>query len=153
LVIDVELTKADGYAEQDAAVAMLERSVTGPVTADADRAYDTRDFVWDLRALGLTSLVAQNECAQRSAIVRRTPRHPGCRHSQRRRKMRHLGRARNKLWIELDRRRLPPHPSRQPREGGRLAVSPTTGLGRLNQGFAARPFSNRTQSPPPRRLH
>ena len=31
---------------------MLERSVRGSATVGADRAYDTRDFVWDLRAEG-----------------------------------------------------------------------------------------------------
>ena len=118
LVVDVELTEADGYAEREAAVAMLERSVTGPATVGADRAYDTRDFVWDLRALGLTPHVAQNQRGRRSAIDGRTTRHPGYRRSQRRRKLveevfgwiktvgaggklRYLGRARNKLWLEL----------------------------------------------------
>ena len=118
LVVDVELTEADGYAERDAALAMLKRSVTGPATVGADRAYDTRDFVWDLRALGVTPHVAQNERGRRSAIDRRTTRHPGYAQSQRRRKLveevfgwiktvgpgcklRYLGRARNKLWLEL----------------------------------------------------
>ena len=118
LVVDVELTEADGYAERDAALAMLERSVCGPATLGADRAYDTRDFVWDLRGLGVTPHVAQNERGRRSAIDRRTTRHPGYRQSQRRRKiveevfgwiktvgaggkLRYLGRARNKLWFEL----------------------------------------------------
>jgi len=118
LVVDVELTEADGYAERAAALAMLERSVTGPATVGADRAYDTRDFVRDLRALGVTPHVAQNERGRRSAIDRRTTRHLGYRQSQRRRKLveevfgwiktvgaggklRYLGRARNKLWLEL----------------------------------------------------
>jgi transposase len=118
LVVDVELTQADGYAEREAALAMLERSVRGPATVGADRAYDTRDFVWDLCGLGLTPHVAQNEQGRRSAIDGRTTRHPGYRHSQRRRKLveevfdwiktvgadgklRYLGRARNKLWFEL----------------------------------------------------
>ena len=118
LVVDVELTEADGYAERDAALAMLERSVRGPATLGADRAYDTRDFVWDLRALGVTPHVAQNEQGRRSAIDRRTTRHPGYAQSQRRRKrveevfgwiktvgaggkLRYLGRDRNKLWFEL----------------------------------------------------
>ena len=118
LVFDVELTEADGFAERDAAVTMLERSVTGLATVGADRAYDTRDFVWDLRALGLTPHVAQNQRGRRSAIDGRTTRHPGYRHSQRRLKLveevfgwiktvgaggklRYLGRARNKLWFEL----------------------------------------------------
>ncbi len=118
LVVDVELTEADGYAEREAALAMLERSVRGPATLGADRAYDTRDFVWDLRALGVTPQVAQNEQGRRSAIDRRTTRHPGYAQSQRRRKiveevfgwiktvgaggkLRYLGQARNKLWFEL----------------------------------------------------
>ncbi len=118
LVVDVELTEADGYAERDAALAMLERSVRGPATLGADRAYDTRDFVWDLRGLGVTPHVAQNEQGRRSAIDRRTTRHPGYAQSQRRRKrveevfgwiktvgaggkLRYLGQARNKLWFEL----------------------------------------------------
>ena len=54
LVVDVELTEADGYAEREAALAMLERSVCGPATLGADRGYDTRDFVWRSRALGVT---------------------------------------------------------------------------------------------------
>ncbi len=118
LVVDVELTQADGYAERDAALTMLERSVQGRATLGADRAYDTRDFVWDLRALGVTPHVAQNERGRRSAIDGRTTRHPGYRQSQRRRKrveevfgwiktvgaggkLRYLGQARNKLWFEL----------------------------------------------------
>ena len=118
LVVDVELTEADGYAEREAALAMLERSIRGPATLGADRGYDTRDFVWDLRGLGVTPHVAQNERGRRSAIDRRTTRHPGYRQSQRRRKrveevfgwiktvgaggkLRYLGRARNKLWWEL----------------------------------------------------
>ena len=118
LVVDVELTEADGYAEREAALAMLERSVRGPATLGADRAYDTRDFVWGLRGLGVTPHVAQNERGRRSAIDRRTTRHPGYAQSQRRRKrveevfgwiktvgaggkLRYLGRARNKLWFEL----------------------------------------------------
>ncbi len=105
LVVDVELTQADGYAEREAALG-------------ADRGYDTRDFVWDLRGLGVTPHVAQNEQGRRSAIYRRTTRHPGYAQSQRRRKiveevfgwiktvgaggkLRYLGRARNKLWFEL----------------------------------------------------
>ena len=93
---------------------MLDRSVQGRATVGADRAYDTRDFVWDLRALGVTPHVAQNERGRRSATDGRTTRHEGYRQSQRRRKrveevfswiktvgaggkLRFLGRARNKL--------------------------------------------------------
>ena len=54
LVVDVELTEADGRAEREAALEKLERSVCGPETMGADRADDTRDFVWRARALGVT---------------------------------------------------------------------------------------------------
>ena len=54
LVVDVELTEADGRAEREAALEMLERSVCGPATVGADRAYNTRDFVWAARGLGVT---------------------------------------------------------------------------------------------------
>lgn len=80
---------------------MLQRSVHGRATLGADRAYDTRDFVWDLRGLDVPPLVAQNKRGRRSAIDRRTTRHPGYRQSQRRRELRYLGRAWNKLWFEL----------------------------------------------------
>ena len=138
LVVDVELTEADGYAEREAALAMLERSVCGPATLGADRAYDTRDFVWNARALGVTPHVAQNDRGRRSAIDGRTTRHDGYRQSQRRRKrveevfgwiktiggggkLRYLGRARNKLWFRADRRRLQPHPPGPTRSRRRLA--------------------------------
>ena len=52
LVVDIELTEADGYVERDAALAMLERSVVGAATLRAYRACDTRDFVWGLPARG-----------------------------------------------------------------------------------------------------
>ena len=118
LVVDVELTEADGRAEREAALEMLERSVCGLATVGADRGYDTRDFVWRSRALGVTSHVAQNDRGRRSAIDGRTTRHDGYRQSWRQRKrveevfgwiktiggggkLRYLGRARNKLWFEL----------------------------------------------------
>lgn len=61
--------------------AMLERSASGRATLGADRAYDTRDFVADERALGITPHVAQNERGRRSTIDGRRNRHPGYRRS------------------------------------------------------------------------
>ena len=97
---------------------MFELSVCRPATLGADRGYDTHDIGWDLRALGVTPHFAQDEQGRRSAIDRRTTRHPGHRQSQRRRKrveevfgwiktvgaggrLRYLGQARNKLWFDL----------------------------------------------------
>ena len=37
LVVDVELSEANGYGEREAALAMLERSVRGRATLGADR--------------------------------------------------------------------------------------------------------------------
>ena len=55
-------------------------------TLGADKGYDTRDFVADLRALPVTPQVAQNTTRRRSAIDGRTTRHPGYEESQQRRK-------------------------------------------------------------------
>ena len=118
LVLDVELTEANGYAEREAAVTMLERSVSGCGTLGADRGYDTRDFVAELRARGVTPHVAQNDRGRRSAVDGRTTRHRGYRQSQKRRKiveqvfgwmktvgggrkLRFVGRERNRCWLEL----------------------------------------------------
>ena len=56
------------------------------VTLGADKAYDTSDFVAELRALRVTPHVAQNTAGRRSRIDARTTRHPGYAASQRARK-------------------------------------------------------------------
>ena len=86
LVVDVELSEANGYGEREAALQMLERSVRGRATLGADRAYDTRDFVAAVRARGVTPHVARNDRGRRSAIDGRTTRHAGYGRSLRRRK-------------------------------------------------------------------
>ncbi len=60
--------------------------VGGRVTLGADKAYDTADFVAELRARGVTPHVAQNNTNRRSAIDDRTTRHDGYEVSQRKRK-------------------------------------------------------------------
>ncbi len=52
----------------------------------ADKAYDTRDFVRDLRGLNVTPQVAQNQTHRSSAIDGRTTRHAGYALGQRKRK-------------------------------------------------------------------
>ena len=54
LVVDVELSEANGRAEREAALQMVERSTAGRATLGADRGYDTRGFVRELRSLGVT---------------------------------------------------------------------------------------------------
>ena len=61
LVVDVELSEANGRAEREAALQMVERSTAGRATLGADRGYDTRGFVRELRSLGVTLHVARND--------------------------------------------------------------------------------------------
>jgi hypothetical protein len=59
-----------------------------PKTVGADKGYDTRACVAEVRALGVTPHVARNVSANRSsAIDGRTTRHPGYAISQRKRKL------------------------------------------------------------------
>ena len=79
LIVDAELTTADGYAERATAIEMLARLPTTARrrTVAGDKGYDTRGFVADVRGLGFTPHVAQNTSRQRSAIDGRTTRHAG----------------------------------------------------------------------------
>ena len=87
LIVDATLTAASGTAERAAALAMLGRQPgRHRATLGADKAYDSADFVADLRALKVTPHIAQNTFGRRSAIDRRTTRHPGYAASQRIRK-------------------------------------------------------------------
>jgi transposase len=84
LVADVETMQADGTAERDAAVAMIESIPGGKqVTVGADKGYDTKGFVADARALNATPHVAQKK---HSAVDGRTTRHEGYKISQQKRK-------------------------------------------------------------------
>jgi transposase len=87
LAVDVRLTRASGTAEREAAVAMID-DVPGShrITLGADKAYDAHAFIADLRARAVTPHVAQNINGRRSAIDRRTTRHPDYAISQRVRK-------------------------------------------------------------------
>jgi transposase len=86
LVVDTEVTPADGYGERDAALRMAERLAGGHrVTVGADRGYDMREVVEGLRTMHVTPHVAQH-APHRSAIDARTTRHPGYAVSQVRRK-------------------------------------------------------------------
>jgi transposase len=78
LVVGARLTHATGTAEREAAISMVE-DVRGRhrITVGADKAYDTKDFVAEMRDLGAAPHVAQNTTNRRSAIDGRTTRHPG----------------------------------------------------------------------------
>ena len=78
LVVAAAMTPATGTAEREAAVAMIEQPADGKhITLGADKAYDTADFVAEMRRLGVTPHVSQNDKGRRSAIDGRTTRHPG----------------------------------------------------------------------------
>jgi transposase len=79
LVVDAEMTRVSGHAERLAALEMVEGvAVEGRrITLGADKGYDARDFVEELRERNVTPHVAQNLSGRRSAIDRRTTRHPG----------------------------------------------------------------------------
>jgi hypothetical protein len=87
LIVQAELTRADGHAERQAALVMIRRHSPGSArrrTLGADKGYDSADFVADLRRARVTPHVAQK--ARHSAIDGRTTRHEGYALSQRCRK-------------------------------------------------------------------
>jgi hypothetical protein len=88
LIITTELFQANGTAERDAALVMLERLPGDQrVTVGADKAYDTKDFVEECRNIKATPHVAQNvKRSGGSAIDERTTRHTGYAISQQKRK-------------------------------------------------------------------
>jgi transposase len=120
LIVDAELTIADGYAERATAIEMLTRlpKTARRRTIAGDKGYDTKGFVAEVRALGFTPHVAPNTSRQRSAIDGRTTRHRGHEVSMRIRKrieepfgwvktigggrqLRYRGRDRNRAWFKI----------------------------------------------------
>lgn len=88
LIVDTRLTRVSGHAERLAALDMIQGFADRPsaITLGADKGYDAADFAEELRAINVRPHVAQNTSGRRSAIDRRTTRHPGYAASQRIRK-------------------------------------------------------------------
>lgn len=85
MVVDCRLTPANGTAEWDAALEMVENVPgTKQITVGADKGYDVPRFVEGLRDLKATPHVAQK--AKGSAIDKKTTRHEGYQVSQKIRK-------------------------------------------------------------------
>jgi transposase len=85
LLVDFQVSQATGTAERDVVPQLIEEARERgfhPRTLGADKSYDTRDCVADLRQRNVTPHVAQNTARRRSAIDRRTTRHAGYRMSQ-----------------------------------------------------------------------
>jgi hypothetical protein len=79
LIVDCKVTQAVGTGERDAAKAMAaDRPGAHQKTIGADKNYDTRGFVAEMRRIGVTPHVAQNIARSGgSAIDGRTTRHEG----------------------------------------------------------------------------
>jgi transposase len=88
LIVDAELLQANGRAERDAALVMLEQVPgDGQITVGGDKGFDTQEFVSECRHMNVTPHVAQNtNRAGGSAIDARTTRHSGYAISQKKRK-------------------------------------------------------------------
>jgi transposase len=88
LIVAAEVLQANGTAERDAALLMLEQLPgSQPVTVGGDKGFDTQGFVAECRNMRVTPHVAQNHKRRGgSAIDGRTTRHPGYAVSQHKRK-------------------------------------------------------------------
>jgi transposase len=84
IAVNSQVTQAVGRAEPQAAIAMVEQ-IPGHqrVTLGADKGYDTKEFVQELRDHQVTPHIA---CKPTSIIDERTTRHPGYAISQQKRK-------------------------------------------------------------------
>jgi transposase len=88
LIVNTEVFQANGAAERDAALVMVEQIAgVARVTVGGDKGYDTKDFVAECRHMNVTPHVSQNVKRNGgSAIDGRTTRHAGYEVSQRKRK-------------------------------------------------------------------
>jgi transposase len=78
LIVQGDLTRADGRAERRAAIDMIDRQSPGStrrLTVGADKGFDSADFVAEMRRACVTPHVAQK--SRHSAIDGRTTRHEG----------------------------------------------------------------------------
>ena len=119
LVVDVELTEANGRAEREAALGDGGAQHRRPGHAAGRPRLRHARLREGVRSVGVTPHVARNDRRWgRSAVDGRTTRHPGYATSQRRRKrveeifgwlktvgggrkLRYAGPARNRLWLEF----------------------------------------------------
>ena len=80
LIAAAMATTADGFAEREAALTMLEDQRKGRkrrITVGADKAYDSKNFVQAVHKLNVTLHVTKNDKNRRSNLDRRTTRHAG----------------------------------------------------------------------------
>ena len=90
LVVDAEATAAGGTAERDTALKFARKVGRRKrrITIGMDKGYDTHGFIPEIRKLNVTPHVAQNiHPRKKSAINKKTTRHPGYDISQKKRKL------------------------------------------------------------------
>src|SRR5207247_803066 len=72
LAVAAKLSLANGTAERETALALIKQRPPKPrMTLIGDKAYDTRNFVRELRASGVVSHVAQNDKRQKDVLSRK----------------------------------------------------------------------------------
>jgi IS5 family transposase len=84
LIGGTRLPRVSGHGERLAALDLIAPHGARPraVTLGAAKGYAAKDFVMELRERNVRPHVAQNSSGRRSAVDRRTPRHPGYATSQ-----------------------------------------------------------------------
>jgi len=112
LIVKTAVTQATGTGERKAAKKMVQQlpRTTRRITLGADKGYDTKGFVQELRQLRVTPHVAQNNSNRKSAIDGRTTNHPNYAISQRIRKrieegfgwMKTVGRLRKTMYRGIE---------------------------------------------------
>ena len=74
LIVNARVTQADGYAEREAAKAMINdarqahEDHDASITLGADKGYDAKEFIETLQAMNVLPHVAQNTSGRRSAV-------------------------------------------------------------------------------------
>jgi hypothetical protein len=94
LVVSAVVTQADGYAEREAAKAMINdarQALPGDdpitITLGADKGYDAREFIDALQEMNVLPHVAQNKSGRQSAVPDRIAGSEGYAISQQKRKL------------------------------------------------------------------
>lgn len=91
LILDACLENADGYAEREAALKMLDRQYDeqgiAPRTLGADKAYHSQDFIDGLRKRRISPHVAERADRKLKGLDARTTRQPSYELSQKKRKL------------------------------------------------------------------
>ena len=93
LITNAVVTQADGYAEREAAKAMINdaRQALGDdereITLGADKGYDAKEFIDACQAMKVTPHVAQNKSGRQSAVPDEIAQTEGYAISQRKRKL------------------------------------------------------------------